>query len=122
MTTLLSNIIYVLNALFNFCRSHKPSFLCLAEPKVAFDSILGSYWRSLNLSFVASNDLDFPSPWVLVSNDVGAGNVNVFSSSAQHVTMECKFNMQSQFLTCVYAHVLCFMRSIYGLSWSIFPL
>ena len=47
---------------------------------------------------------------MLVSNDVGAGNVNVFSSSSQHIIVECKFNMQSQFLSCIYAHILGSMR------------
>ena len=70
--------------LFNFCNSHKPDFLCLAEPKVYFSSIPSSFYRSLYLSFVMDNALRLPSIWVLVSDDIGASNVSVLSSSDQH--------------------------------------
>ena len=93
-------------SLFQIYKSHTPDFICLAEPKVAFDSIQSSYWRPLILSLVAFNSLDFPSLWLLIDDELGAGNVNVFSSSTQHVTIECWVNLQSQFITCIYTHFL----------------
>ena len=64
--------------LFNYCRSLHPSLVCLAEPKVVFESICSSFWRSVNLSFVTATSSTLPNMWILISNDLGAGNIDVF--------------------------------------------
>ena len=97
-------------ALYNFCSSLKPSFLCIAKPKVSFQFIHHSFWRSLNLSFVASTSTLLPNLWILVSNDIGAGNVSIFSSSTQHITVQCSLPSHTQFITCVYGNVLASVR------------
>ena len=97
-------------ALHNFCCSLRPTFLYLAEPKIVVDSIPYNYWRSLCLSFVASNLTRLPSLWLLISDDIGAGTVDLFSSSEQHITVRWKIGNQYQFIACIYANVLASIR------------
>ena len=71
-----------------------------------FSSIPSSFWRSLYLSFVMDNALRLPSIWVLVSNDIGAGNVSVLSSSDQQITVDFDLDSSHVTLSFVYANVL----------------
>ena len=48
---------------------------------VLFDNMPSSFWRALDFSFLFANDLDIPTLWVLISNKIGAKNVEIFVSS-----------------------------------------
>ena len=47
---------------------------------------------------------------LLVSNNLGAGNVSIFSSSTQHITVQCSLPSHTQFITCVYGNILASVR------------
>ena len=70
-------------SLFNFCKTHSLAILCLYEPKIGFANISPCFWHSLKLSFLAHNDINLPSIWILVSDNLGASNVSLLSSSDQ---------------------------------------
>lgn len=66
--------------IFDMCRQYRPDVLCLAEPKVVFYLVHFRFGSNLNLSSVSNNGLSTPSNWVLVSSNIGVGNVTVISS------------------------------------------
>ena len=102
-------------ALFNFCRVHKPDYLCIAEPMVLFDNMPSSFWRALDFSFLFANDLDIPTLWVLVSNKISAKNAEIFTSSTQYITVQFHRASSVHFLTFIYASV---RSSVRRLFWS----
>ena len=48
--------------------------------------------------------------WLLISDDLGADNIEVFSSLDQHLSVQCLIQDQMQFITCVYASTLPSLR------------
>ena len=60
--------------------------------------------------FIAATSSMLPNMWILVSNDLGVRNIDVFSSLDQHITVHCIINDHPQFITCFYANVLAFIR------------
>ena len=73
------------------------------------------------MSLVAWNDVSFHSLWFLVSNKLGTGNVSLFSSSDQQITVQFDVASSEVFITVVYANVLSFSRrklwdELYGIS------
>lgn len=94
------------NMLRLHCQSVRPDWLCLAEPKVPFSSILPSFWRSLNLQFVSSNSRSSGTPnlWVFCSHRVASFST-VFSSD-QVVIIQAEFSSRSFYLAFVHGHAL----------------
>lgn len=89
-------------ALKSLVASHKPSFLCLSEPFVLVNSIPISFWRSMGLSLVTTNDrgdLD-PNLWIFCHE---ALRPTVLSNTAQQVTFSCTMDGVSCAITAVYA-------------------
>lgn len=89
-------------ALKNLVLSHKPSIVCISEPFVLASSIPVSYWRSMSLSLVSTDDrglLD-PNLWLLCHDDL---MVTVLSSTDQQVTFSCSFDGVPCVVTAVYA-------------------
>ncbi|KAF3445031.1 hypothetical protein FNV43_RR14724 [Rhamnella rubrinervis] len=57
--------------LYDFCRRHNPTLLCLVEPMVAFDTIPNSFWSSLNMEFISANRTAvLPTMWVFASRSL----------------------------------------------------
>ncbi|KAL8480564.1 hypothetical protein ACS0TY_027198 [Phlomoides rotata] len=55
------------NNLYNFCRSYRPDWFAIYEPKVLLSSIPPQFWDSLNLSFFTENKRQNlrPNIWIL---------------------------------------------------------
>ena len=86
----------------NFCRIHKPDFLCLSEPMVAFSSIPSYFWLSLNRILVAVNDRgsSLPNIWVLCNNSL---DPTVICNSTQQVSIKIGIDNVTCCLSFVYA-------------------
>ncbi|KAK9934990.1 hypothetical protein M0R45_022108 [Rubus argutus] len=92
------------NALSEFIRTHSPEILCIAEPFVAVGSISSSFWRSLGMRLVGTNDraLALPNLWIFCKLSL-APWVRVLASSDQQVSLQVMFDSVNCFLTVVYA-------------------
>ena len=55
--------------LHEFCITHYPDILCIAEPFVSFDLIPSNFWFSWGLRLLASNSREgsLPNIWVLAA-------------------------------------------------------
>ncbi|KAK9941698.1 hypothetical protein M0R45_007394 [Rubus argutus] len=89
-------------ALKNLVSSHKPSIVCLSEPFILANSIPVSYWRSMRLSFVTTNDRGTHDPnlWLLCND---ALMLSVISKSAQQITFSYSIDGVHCVITTVYA-------------------
>ncbi|KAL6194794.1 hypothetical protein ACLB2K_035870 [Fragaria x ananassa] len=92
------------DALTEFVRSHNPEVLCIAEPFVSLDSINISFWRSLGMRPVCTNDRgsSLPNLWVLCKTSLIPW-VRILFISDQQVSFQVKFDLVNCFLTAVYA-------------------
>lgn len=86
----------------NFCRIHKPDFICIAEPMVDFSSIPSHFWLSLNLTLVAVNDRgsSLPNILVLCNNLL---DPRVICNSSQQISVQIELDNVTCLLTFVYA-------------------
>lgn len=88
-------------ALKNMVHSHKPLFVCISEPFVSPFSVPVSFWRSMGLSFVATNDRGTQSPnmWFLCHS---ALTPLIISAPAQQLTFSCSMDGVSFTISFVY--------------------
>lgn len=77
---------YTLRTLFTHCTTHRPDIVCIAEPKIEFSAVPTSYWSSLGLRLVASNDALLPSIWLLFSSSVS--DPSWFEIGNQHISVD----------------------------------
>ena len=94
------------NTLYNFCTTHKPDLLCLAEPLVDLPSITDGFWRSLQLSLVTTNIRDHVIPSIWIFSSAAIQSFTIISMDSQQVSIKVEFQGQSHCFTFVYAHVL----------------
>lgn len=89
-------------ALKHLVHVHKPLFVGLSEPFVLPCSIPVSFWRSMGLSFIASNDRGTQDPnlWLLCHS---ALSPTVVSTTSQQLSLSCSIDGVSFILTLVYA-------------------
>lgn len=89
-------------ALAKLVCTHKPLFVCLYEPFIAVDSVPVTYWRSLGLRLVATNDrgLQTPNLWFLCHE---ALKPLVLSATSQQITISVSIDGIFCLLTTVYA-------------------
>lgn len=85
-----------------FVRLHKPAMICISEPFIPLSAITSSFWRSLNLFPIATNDRGSSRPnlWLLCDPNVSP---QVISATAQQLTV-----------TCVLDSVLCVFSWVYA--------
>lgn len=83
-------------------RLHRPSFVCISEPFVLISSIPVSFWRSLGLVPLTTNNrgLQDPNIWILCHVDF---RFQVLSSTEQQITISGIIEGTSCVLTIVYA-------------------
>lgn len=92
----------------NFCDSHHPDLLSVAEPFVSQDQIPSSFWNGLKLKTFVINDKGslLPNLWGICANSL---DPIVVSVSKQHVTYSVVVDNQMLFISAIYActtHVL----------------
>ncbi|XP_055962061.1 uncharacterized protein LOC130015619 [Mercurialis annua] len=94
--------------LYNNCLGLSLDFLCLAEPKVPFNSIPSSYWRSLGLVRIFGNLDSVSSLWVLASDTI-ASQFSIIQDD-QCVSVDFSFDNVMHRITFVYAKTLAYSR------------
>ncbi|KAL6144808.1 hypothetical protein ACLB2K_055498 [Fragaria x ananassa] len=92
------------NALKKFVQVHNPEVLCLAEPFVDLTAILGSFWRSLNLIHVCTNDRgeSCPNIWVFCKLYLHQ-SIQVLSRTDQQISLQVTLDSVVTIFTAVYA-------------------
>lgn len=90
------------DALKKFVSIHNPDILCISEPFVSLDSVAHSFWSSMNMAVVGTNDrgLALPNLWVLSKATI-VQNILILSKSDQQVT----FQLVCDSVTCVFTAV-----------------
>lgn len=88
--------------LLNMVRHHKPVIVCLSEPFVLISSIPATFWRSLGMVPLATNDRGSHDPniWFLGHPDF---KPTVISSTSQQITVSGILDGVSCTLSTVYA-------------------
>ncbi|XP_061993882.1 uncharacterized protein LOC133711805 [Rosa rugosa] len=119
-------------ALLDMVRIHRPLFVCLSEPFILLESINRSFWRSLGLVPITTNNrgLQAPNLWVLGQE---ALQPTVISSTDQQITFSCSLDGLLCVITAVYARTTIVGRrmlwqdlsmintsQVYGRPWVVF--
>ena len=79
------------NTLYNFCTTHKPDLLCLAEPLVDLPSITNGFWKSLQLSLVTTNIRDHVIPSIWIFSSAAIQSFSIISMDSQQVSIKVEF-------------------------------
>lgn len=77
----------------NLCVSHKPNFVFIAEPKIAFEQFPSNFLRRLNLKLFVANNRDplIPNLWGFCATNLSP---TVIGTSQQHVAFSMVHNNQ----------------------------
>ncbi|KAK9949956.1 hypothetical protein M0R45_005463 [Rubus argutus] len=95
------------DAIKEFVRAHNPEVLCIAEPFVALDSIPVSFWHSLGMRVVCTNDRGslLPNLWVFCKLSLIPW-IRVLFTSDQQISLQVMFDGVNCFLSAVYARTI----------------
>jgi hypothetical protein len=96
-------------ALKNYCLSHKPDVVFLAEPMIAFDQVPNWYWNSIKINKYCVNNRaqHIPNLWGLWSTEVA---LVPFFVSSQCIAFEYSYNNAKVYVAAVYAHTSYLIR------------
>ncbi|KAL6138078.1 hypothetical protein ACLB2K_063364 [Fragaria x ananassa] len=92
------------NALKKFVQVHNPEVLCLAEPFADLAAIPGSFWRSLNLIHVCTNDRgeSRPNIWIFCKLYLHQ-SIKILSRTDQQISLQVMLDSVVTVFTAVYA-------------------
>jgi hypothetical protein len=87
----------------NYCFSHKPDIVFLAEPMITFEQVPPWYWKNLNIDRYCLNDRrnNIPNLWGLWNNSL---KVAPFFVSDQCLAFEISYNNSTVYVAAVYAN------------------
>lgn len=91
----------------NLCKMHRPDFLFLSEPWIAYSQVPSGFFRSLNLKLFVENDRgSIPSNFWCFCSD--AFTPKVITSARQNVAFSIMLDGTELFFCC-----LCFYKLYY---------
>lgn len=91
------------NILKRYVQVHNPEVLCISEPFVSLDSVHSSFWHSMNLVSVCTNDkgLALPNLWIFCK-DALLSSIQILYASDQHVCFSITLDSVFSIFTAVY--------------------
>lgn len=96
-------------ALKNYCLSHKPNIIFLAEPMITFEQVPNWYWKSIKIDryCLNSRENNIPNLWGMWSNDIA---LVPFFVSSQCIAFEYTHNNMKVYVAAIYANTSYLVR------------